>query len=337
LSSAKRHFANNKGLAVKHEPLVSVIMNCYNGEKYLREAIDSVYAQTYQNWEVVLFDNASTDHSAEIAKSFDQKLRYFRNDVTVPLGQARNLALRQARGELIAFLDSDDVWFPAKLEKQIPLFENAPLVGLVFGDTILHYKEDGRSVSYFVEHDYYPPKGKIFPALLQNYSIPMLTAVIRKEVLETLDEWFDEDFRVCDDFDFFLRIAYKWDSDYVNEPLAKCLIHSEAATARLYRYAAAEKLRTLDKLRRRYPDIDECYRTELGRLRRQIAYTQGKSFWRDGKNAAARAEFRSYMGSPKFLVTYFATFLPYLWFEAIIRWLRRGLVMLREFRLHHPS
>ena len=322
---------------MKYEPLVSVIMNCYNGEKYLREAIDSVYSQTYQNWEIVLLDNASTDHTAEIAKGFDQKLRYFRNDITVPLGQARNLALQQAQGKLIAFLDSDDVWQPSKLEKQIPLFENAPLVGLVFADTILCYKEDGRSVSYFVEHGYYPPKGKIFSALLQNYSIPMLTAVIRKEVLETLDEWFDESFRVCDDFDFFLRVAYEWDGDYVNEPLASCLIHSEAATVRLYRYAATEKLRTLEKLRRRYPDVDERYRVELGKLRRQIAYTQGKSLWRDGKNAAARAEFRSHMGSPKFLVTYFSAFLPYPWFEAPIRWLRFGLAMFRESRSYRAS
>ena len=61
----------------KGQPLVSVIMNCYNGEKYLREAIDSIYAQTYTNWEIIFWDNASTDNSAEIAKLSDSRLKYF--------------------------------------------------------------------------------------------------------------------------------------------------------------------------------------------------------------------------------------------------------------------
>ena len=61
----------------KHQPLVSVIMNCYNGEKYLHKAINSVYAQTFENWEIIFWDNASTDSSAEIARSYDGKIRYF--------------------------------------------------------------------------------------------------------------------------------------------------------------------------------------------------------------------------------------------------------------------
>ncbi len=67
-------------------PKVSVIMNCFNSEKYLREAIDSVYAQTYKDWEIIFWDNASTDHSKEIAKSYDNKLKYSRGKETVPLG-----------------------------------------------------------------------------------------------------------------------------------------------------------------------------------------------------------------------------------------------------------
>ena len=103
----------------KNQPLVSVIMNCYNGEKYLREAIDSVYAQTYQNWEIIFWDNASTDTSAEITNTYDSKLRYFKGEKTIPLGAARNKALSKCNGDYIAFLDVDDLWLPKKLEKQI--------------------------------------------------------------------------------------------------------------------------------------------------------------------------------------------------------------------------
>ena len=87
------------------KPLVSVIMNCLNCEQYLRDAIDSVYAQTYDNWEIIFWDNGSCDKSGEIAKSYDSKLKYFKTEETSILGTARVLAVEQANGEYFAFLD----------------------------------------------------------------------------------------------------------------------------------------------------------------------------------------------------------------------------------------
>lgn len=105
-------------------PLVSVIINCYNGERYLREAIDSVIAQTYTNWEIIFWDNQSTDSSAEIVGSYtDDRIRYFYAPKHTPLGEARNLAVERSRGEYINFLDADDVWMPEKLAKQIVLIK----------------------------------------------------------------------------------------------------------------------------------------------------------------------------------------------------------------------
>ena len=119
---------------INNTPLVSVMMNCYNGELYLREAIDSVYAQTYENWEIILFDNASTDNSAAIATSYDSRLKYFRNDRTVNLGSARNMALEKCKGEYVAILDCDDVWFIQKLEKQMDLFKDDPKIAVVYSN-----------------------------------------------------------------------------------------------------------------------------------------------------------------------------------------------------------
>ena len=104
--------------------LVTVIMNCWNGEKFLREAMDSVVAQTYLNWEIVFWDNASMDNSQEIALSYGNKVRYFRSERKLSLGEARNQAFSKARGEFIAILDVDDVWLPEKLERQLELFKN---------------------------------------------------------------------------------------------------------------------------------------------------------------------------------------------------------------------
>lgn len=95
----------------------SVIINCFNGEKFLKQAIESVYSQTYLDWEIILWDNASTDKTAQIATSYDQKLRYFRSEETLPLGAARNRAISQAKGEYLAFLDADDYWYEKKTGK----------------------------------------------------------------------------------------------------------------------------------------------------------------------------------------------------------------------------
>ena len=100
-------------------PLVSIVMNCYNGEKFLREAINSIYDQTYQNWEIIFWDNASTDSSAEIALTYNDKLKYNISKSNTSLGRARALAVGEASGEYLAFLDCDDLWHGKKLERQI--------------------------------------------------------------------------------------------------------------------------------------------------------------------------------------------------------------------------
>ena len=93
------------------KPLVSIIMNCYNSDHFLREAIESVYDQTYSNWEIIFWDNASTDSSSIIARSYnDGKLKYYNADVNTTLGIARNAAIERSNGEIIAFLDVDDYW-----------------------------------------------------------------------------------------------------------------------------------------------------------------------------------------------------------------------------------
>ena len=121
--------------------LVSIIMNCYNGEKYLKQSLNSILKQTYQNWELIFWDNRSTDNSKKIYKSFnDNRFKYFFSDKHTNLHDARNLALDKAKGDFIAFLDTDDWWLPYKLEKQIPFFKNEE-IKLVYGNCWI-YKEN---------------------------------------------------------------------------------------------------------------------------------------------------------------------------------------------------
>ena len=139
---------------MKNEPLVSVIMNCFNGEEYLREAVNSVIKQNYENWEIIFWDNQSTDKSAEIFKSYkDKRLKYYyASSHSGILDEARNYALKKANGDFIAFLDVDDWWLPNKLEKQIPLFDD-PDVGLVYGNSWLFFEKKKRKK--FIKKKFY--------------------------------------------------------------------------------------------------------------------------------------------------------------------------------------
>ena len=122
------------------KPETSIIMNCHNGEKFLAEAVQSVLNQTYKNWELIFWNNSSTDKSEKIFKSFkDRRLRYFYTHKKVSLYESRNAACEKAKGNFIAFLDVDDVWFSNKLKLQIKKFNNKK-VGLVYGK---FYKVNG--------------------------------------------------------------------------------------------------------------------------------------------------------------------------------------------------
>lgn len=203
-------------------PKVSVIMNCFNSSTYLREAIDSVYAQTYRYWEIIFWDNASTDSSAAIAKSYDEKLQYFHAEKTVPLGHARNLAIEKARGEFIAFLDCDDVWMPEKLEKQMSFLESHDDVAMVYSD-ILSIDGNGKLIGNYLKNKKFY-RGNIFDKLLVYNFIAILTVVLRKKVLDEVG-MFDTNYMIDEDYELFLRISESHNIDFLAEPLAKYRIH----------------------------------------------------------------------------------------------------------------
>lgn len=164
------------------EPLVSILMNCYNGEQYLKEAVDSVLDQTYRNWELVFWDNQSTDRTAEIFKNYDDpRLKYFRAPEHTDLGGARARAWPHLSGEFVAVLDADDLWLPQKLERQVPLFDD-PDVGLVISNTL--FFNDRRAVPLY--RTTYPPTGWVTDRLLEDYFVSLETLVVRRAAVERL-------------------------------------------------------------------------------------------------------------------------------------------------------
>ena len=166
-------------------PKVSVIVNIWNGAATLRDALDSVLAQGFADWELVAWDDRSSDGSAAIVAEYeDPRIRYFLSPEPTWLGAARQNAIRQASGEWLAFLDQDDVWLPDKLERQMPLA--AGDVGMIYGRTLMFRPSGGRLRDYDYAHEFVPlPEGDIFQQLFsQACFIAMSSALMRRSAVE---------------------------------------------------------------------------------------------------------------------------------------------------------
>ncbi|MBQ7584915.1 MAG: glycosyltransferase family 2 protein [Desulfovibrionaceae bacterium] len=304
---------------------VSVIMNCYNCSQDLKLALDSLMAQTFQDFEVIFFDNASTDNSCAIAQSFGPKIRYFRSEKTVPLGAARNLALKEARGELMAFLDCDDFWEKEKLALQVALFEADPLVGLVTCDTWLF--KDGKKVGRVFAKSL-PARGLVFRELLQRQWISMSSAMVSRKALASLSgdleswqgDWFDESLNVCEEADVFYRLAYVWKLDYVDKPLSYWRIHSHNTTFAKYGLFAKETKLILAKLKKLHPEFAEKYPDLVELLTRRALFQEAVDLWHQGKGAKARGVLKPYKrDSLKLRLFWFCSYLPGSWFDFLAR------------------
>jgi len=306
-------------------PTVSVIMNCYNGEKYLKEAIDSVYAQTYQNWEIIFWDNASTDSSAEIARSYDDKLKYFRGENTVIIYAARNYALKETRGEYIAILDCDDLWLPTKLEEQVPLLEKDEKVGLVYSDAFL-FNERGKEKRQFGITK--PSRGNVFSELLCSNFINTQTVVIRKKAFDSLEHWFDGRLTVSGDYDAYLRISYGWQVNYVDRPLVRYRVHRDSITYKEGRKRLTGEIDLMmGNLNKVISDFENKYPEGNRRLKRRRDVQLSLLDWENGDRKKARKRLHFYVrDSISYLTLYLLTYLSYRFFYPCYRLYTRNLV-----------
>ena len=310
-------------------PAVSVIMNCLNSSRDLREAMNSLMAQTFTDFEVIFWDNCSTDESPAIAQSYGEKVRYFRGESIVPLGEGRNLALAQARGRYLAFLDCDDLWKPTKLERQVALFEANPRVGLVCTDTEIF---DGKRVLKRLYAETSPQRGMAFAALMQRQWISMSSAMVSREALTSLSAekissgqginggWFDQSLNVCEEADVFYRIAHDWQLDHVDEPLTLWRVHGANTTFRKFGQFADETLRILEKHRALYPGYDQQYADLVELMTRRAGFQKAVALWREGHNSAARKAILPWRNSGlKYKLFWWASYLPGVFFDLAAR------------------
>ena len=257
---------------MEQDILVSVIINCHNGDKYLKKCIESVISQTYQKWELILWDNCSNDNSAKIFKEFkESRFKYYFNSSKVPLSKARNMAAKHASGEWIAFLDSDDYWLDRKLEFQIDLIKNNTLEpSLVYSKSIIlnssikienswskNIVNSKKSISYKNM-----PNGEIFSSLIFENFIPLSSALISKNKYFTKGP-INEKLNQAEDYDLFLKLSLNEIVLYSDCPQTIYRIHNNNLSATQLNLNFNETLIILD-LYKKHPLYNKALLSQIG-------------------------------------------------------------------------
>jgi glycosyltransferase involved in cell wall biosynthesis len=199
---------------MEHSVTVSVVIPLYNAVEVIAETIQSALAQTWTDREILVIDDGSTDGSAEVVKSFGDRVRFYTFE-NGGVAKARNRGIALARGRYIALLDHDDLWAPSKLVRQVAVLEARPEVGLVLTD-IAHLERDGRPRQKVPTG----PSSKFYQLFVKGFCPTPSVAVIRRSVIDQVGG-FDERFNSAglDDHEFWPRIAQHCEIDLIDAPL----------------------------------------------------------------------------------------------------------------------
>lgn len=284
-------------------PKVSVIIPVRNGRDYLQEALDSVLQQSFSDLELLLINDGSTDDDYNRYALLDSRIRVIHLTGT-GVSRARNTGMAQALGDLIAFLDADDIWFPGKLQAQVRYFDEHPEVGVVFGRFIRWPAQPGGGfaaanslmddASQISSAD--PERsGWLYTRLLDGLLVGMNTAMVRRSVYEAIGG-FNESMRQGEDYDFWLRASRVAEMHSLNGTVALYRIHGASA---MHRLSAQNHLANLLKAASMRwgltgPGGDSLNEAVFCRRLSQVDFDHAYShFWRGDRRVARQSFWRA--------------------------------------------
>jgi glycosyltransferase involved in cell wall biosynthesis len=237
-------------------PLVSIIVPTYNSARYVSEAVESALKQDYSPIEVIVINDGSNDNTKDVLEPYLGRIIYIYKENGGP-ASARNVGIKQAQGEYIAFLDSDDTWLPYKLEKQIALFKQDESIGLVHSHCISFKKDISEILQQREEKNNGSFSAYVFPKLFWRNFIVNSSVVIKKECFQTID-LFDEreSFISVEDYDLWLRISMEYKIGYIKETLVGYRKHTKGISKEVDRFYQNQR-EVIGKAVLSYPDIEK--------------------------------------------------------------------------------
>lgn len=244
-------------MSLSQQPaLVSIVMNCYNGEKFLREAVDSVFSQTYSNWELIFWDNLSTDKSSDIIKSYkDPRIKYYRASGFLNLCPARHQAVQKCEGDYISFLDCDDIYLTNNLETKVEVMRRSKSVLAYSG--VKYINEEG------IERRKKLPRkfsGDVFESLLNQFDVEISSLIICNRFRLSNNINFSDNIVGSTEYDIVMQIASLSSCVVIPKHLSKVRVHSKSLTSSLISHWASDRNRTLRRIRKRRPGLENKYR-----------------------------------------------------------------------------
>lgn len=295
-------------------PLVSVITPAYNHGQYIGRCIDSLLAQTYTNWEMVVVDDGSTDNTADVVRTYkDARISYVyqENQGVTALAATINSGMRRTSGKLVTMLGSDDMWPPYRLEKQVPVFRD-PNVVLCFGKCSFIDENDRdlgeNPLPRFVKEVMNRPVGSIIGSLLIANWLPQPTVLISRAALEQIGGYLQPPGLLAEDYPTHLAIALLGEFRYVDLPMGYYRMHSHQQT-RLHIFdmrkgdveMVMEFYRSLDPELRNLTGLTETrLARELGKTLNNCYFQEGRAMLLGGDRKRALRQFAKalWRGSP---------------------------------------
>jgi len=265
---------------------VSILMNGYNAQKYLKEALDSIYIQTFKNWEIIFVDNCSQDDTKKIINSYDSKIKYYKTDKNIPLGAARNFGLQYCKGKYIAFLDTDDIWLEDKLEQQINMMDSNQEFQLCYGG-VIYIDKNNHKIGKLKPQ---AVSGYVFAQQLKQYEINMQSVIIRNDV----NIQFNEELNHSPDFDLFMEIVSKSKTCVISDYLVKYRKLDNSLTSKNIAVWWSEMKYTLDRVFVKQPLLKDKYPKEYILAYAKVSYNKARYLISMGKKQEAVRELSKY-------------------------------------------
>jgi glycosyltransferase involved in cell wall biosynthesis len=266
---------------------VAVVIPCYNSASCLARALDSVFAQTYQDYRIYVIDDGSTDDTEAVLRAYADRVVCVRQ-AHAGQGAARNHGIRLSNSAYVAFLDADDEWLPNKLERSVEILLQDSHVGLVYSDCTT--SGNGPFAGSHFARIGTPASGRVFVHLLDNCNVFTPTAVVRRECLEDVGP-FNESLAVGEDLNLWLRIAARWEFAVALEALA--IRHSRpgslSQTTSVDR-ALSNSLAAVEHVVQACPDLPVHERLALRKSIANRHYEYGSYLLRCGGRAPSRRQ-----------------------------------------------
>ena len=275
--------------------MVSVIIPVYNSERYISEAVESVLNQTYRNLQVIVINDGSTDGTERALEPYMDHINYFFQE-NRGVAAARNVGIRSSRGRYIAFLDSDDIWMPEKLENQVSYMIGHPEFKFLYSDYV-YFNDDNLDVKDSIPlYKNAKPAGCIFHNLvMSSHFLHTSTVLAKREIIEEVGG-FDERFRLGEDYELWLRISAIYDIGYVEGVFSGYRRHPGSLTANNYNQEVPWEIRAIEKNLKANPDkARELKPPRIRRRLSEIYKSFGHSSFIKGLYEVARYHYRKHI------------------------------------------